>query len=322
MSIDCHKEFQNYLKEIKITKTRKDNLKNSKNAIRKKIKKWFDEKEKNKPLFKTQGSFSMKTLINQEKGDYDIDDGIYLQNLDDKKADWPKTETVHDWIQKAVDGHTNTPPKDKKNCVRVIYERQEKEDSYHVDLPIYNKDKNEKYYLARKGEDQWVESNSKDFDDWFRAKVKEYGEQFRAIITYLKGWKDFKGYDIPGIIFTVLVELNFIDNEKDDNSFFETTKEICKYLKNNKTLNRPIEPKENIFDNWSDNKKEELKECFNSLKNKLESINNCNNKKEACEKYRKNIFGYRFSKCENDNENKNHTRYFPLSDKPKNYGRY
>ena len=324
MSIDCHKEFQDYLEKIKITETRKNNLKNSKNAIRNKIKDWFKNKQQEnesnnwrKPLFRTQGSFSMKTLINQEKGDYDIDDGIYLENLDSDKDNWPQTETVHNWIKNAVDGHTNTPIQDKKNCIRVIYERQNEEDSYHVDLPIYSQDKNKKYYLARKGEEQWIESNSKDFDDWFKDKVKLHGEQFRKIIIYLKGWRDFKDYDVPGVVFTVLAECNFVSQEqkqRNDSSFFKTIKNICQYLENCQTLNRPVKPYEDIFDGWSNNKKEKLKEWFNSLKNNLENINDCTNKKVACEKYRNNIFGDRFPECdeyddsEQNQDNKNYYR--------------
>ena len=317
MSINCDKEFKKYLDEIKITKTREENLKKSRDAIRNKIIDYFEEKEKKKPLFMSQGSFLMKTVINQSEGDYDLDDGIYLQNLEDKKEDWEKTETVHQWIKDAVDGHTNIPPEDKKNCVRVIYKRQNEEDSYHVDLPIYAEDENGNYYLARKYEDQWVESNSKDFSDWFKDKVKEEGEQFRKIIIYLKGWKDFKKYDISGIVFTLLVAKNFSSDERDDNCFFKTVKKICKYLEDNKTLNRPVSPKEDILDGWSDTKKDKLKEYFNSLKNNLQKIHDLKNKKEACEKYRDKIFGKRFPECEDCGNNETTSSYRTITNPTK-----
>lgn len=35
----------------------------------------------------------------------------------------------------AIDRHTDTPPEDKPQCVRVIYANEEK----HVDIPIYAK---------------------------------------------------------------------------------------------------------------------------------------------------------------------------------------
>lgn len=48
------------------------------------------------------------------------------------QAKWPTPETVHNWLVKATDGHTNEKPIDKKTCVRVVYAGQ-----YHVDLPAY-----------------------------------------------------------------------------------------------------------------------------------------------------------------------------------------
>lgn len=62
----------------------------------------------------------MGTIVNPLDGEYDIDDGVYLQNLDKENKDsWPTPETVHSWIYKAVEGHTKEDPIDKRIKERV-----------------------------------------------------------------------------------------------------------------------------------------------------------------------------------------------------------
>jgi hypothetical protein len=76
----------------------------------------------------------MGTVINPLDGEYDLDDGVYLQHLDENHhSGWPTSETVHrGWIVEATDGYTKEKPIDKRTCVRVRYACQ-----YHIDLPSY-----------------------------------------------------------------------------------------------------------------------------------------------------------------------------------------
>ena len=127
---NCHNEFKRFLGEIELTETETENLKRGRDSLRKdRIEKYYEENGKRKPSFCEQGSFAVKTTIRQDNKDYDYDDGVYLKHLPEKKEEWPKTETVHNEIVEAVEGHTDTPPKDKTACVRVQYKKD-----YHIDL--------------------------------------------------------------------------------------------------------------------------------------------------------------------------------------------
>ena len=149
---DCHDLFNEFFKNIKLSDSNKSKLIDARNAIRNRIKDYFKDTLKEKsPLFHEQGSFSIGTVVTPLDGEFDIDLGAYLQNL--PQDNWPSPDTVHKWIFKAVEGHTNEAPKDKRTCVRLIYAGK-----YHVDLPIYNSS-SENSFLAEKGEKGWHGSN-------------------------------------------------------------------------------------------------------------------------------------------------------------------
>lgn len=80
---NTHKLLNTFCSEITLSTSKNNNLKTSRNALRSDIKDWFAEKGKKKPIFCWQGSFSMKTLVNPISGDYDLDDGVYLQGYED-----------------------------------------------------------------------------------------------------------------------------------------------------------------------------------------------------------------------------------------------
>jgi len=171
-----------------------------------------------------QGSFSMTTTINPISAKYDLDDGVYLQNIDTSKPmdEWEKPEKVHNWIVDAVDGHTSKAPIDKNLCVRVNYADENK----HIDLPIYAP-KDDTYYLAVKNSG-WIESNPKEISDWFADEVKSNGEQYRRMVRYLKGWKDFREDEnkqiklYGGFQLTVMASYHFYSSDDDEESFYKT----------------------------------------------------------------------------------------------------
>ena len=125
---NCTNEFKQMFEKIDLSKNKIENLKRGRDALRGKISDYYSENNQKQPNFCGQGSFKMKTTIVQKDEDYDLDDGVYLNNLPAEKDKWPKTEDVHKDILKAVDGHTDTPPEDKSACVRVQYKKD-----YHID---------------------------------------------------------------------------------------------------------------------------------------------------------------------------------------------
>lgn len=256
---DLNSEFIKYNEEISLPPSKRDNLISGRDAIRKVVGTYFSETlEVKKPTFVQQGSFAIKTVVNPISGEYDIDDGLYLNHLDEDNL--PKTETAHGWIVKALKDHTKDGPLDKKNCVRIIYSGD-----YHVDIPIYTKQDDENL-LARKGDDQWINSDSKGFNEWFYKKLDLHGEQIRRIVKYLKAYKDYKGINIPGIVFTVLGINNFTYyKDRDDTCLVKVAESCLSYLSNDTNLYMPVEPYDNILEKYSKSKIDELKILFKEL---------------------------------------------------------
>lgn len=288
---NTHSLFKDFYSKINLADTKKESLKTSRNALRLDIKNWFSDKGKNIPRFCWQGSFAMKTVINPiDNGEYDLDDGIYLQGYDSyEKNEWPTTSTVHSWVKDAVKDRTKKSPIDKDTCIRVSYAA-----GYHIDLPIYIV-KNEVAYLAHKTKD-WIESDPKAFKSWFIDKVKNdtYGEQLRRVVKFLKAWKDFKGIQLKGIEITILATENFeAYTNRDDKAILNTIKNILTTLENKFSCVKPVAPWEDLFGDASDSKKNNIINGFKSLKSNVEQAIDVADEKTAS-KYLKKSFGDRF----------------------------
>ena len=169
---DCSRNFNNgdecYRNKITLGSEKEDQLRTSRNALRKKIMAYLEKKGAEDIKFYRQGSYAHHTIINPLDGDYDIDDGVYMDLSGFEKE--PSTKTIHNWIADAVEGHTQTPPNDREPCIRAIFKA-----GYHVDLPAYKVMKEngkDVYYLAKKSAG-WENSNPRAMTDWFNGQVKE-----------------------------------------------------------------------------------------------------------------------------------------------------
>ncbi|HAN20403.1 MAG: hypothetical protein A2Y15_08600 [Clostridiales bacterium GWF2_36_10] len=281
--------FSDFDGKIKLTNAKTNSLKTSRDALRKDIRDWFFEKNKDIPTFCWQGSFAMKTTVNPlSGGEYDLDDGVYLEGYSDiDKESWPTTSTVHGWIKSSVEDRTSDLPIDKDTCIRVTYTS-----GYHIDLPIYII-KNDIAYLAHKTKG-WIESDPKAFKKWFVDHVSDKGEQLRRIVRYLKSWKDYKNVSLKGIEITILVTNHFdkYDN-RDDKSLKNTISSIISSLEESFSCYKPVIPNEDLFEGFSDTKKTSINDSLKNALNKLEKAINEPNEKKASE-YLQSIFGERF----------------------------
>jgi hypothetical protein len=295
---DCNKEFSQFLDKIQLVKTKIEHLRTSRDALRDRIKTYFEDKGENIPNFTGQGSFKAHTCINQSDEDYDIDDGVYLQHLPENKDNWPKTETVHEEIKEAVKDHTDLPPKDKTTCVRVQYKKE-----YHVDLAIYGEFE-EKIYLARKGSEQWEENNPKLFTEWILGKVKSNGEQLRNLIKYVKKWAYYNGWidSISGFLITILVGNHFSQSEgRDDLALYYTLVNIADYLRTNRKILRPVKPIKNMTESFSDEDMDKMISRFEKFRDKSQKAVTGVVKKESQETWR-SLFGDDFPKYTEDEQ--------------------
>jgi hypothetical protein len=311
------KQFKEYHGVVKLSPSKKKELigdgtkKGSRDALRDRIKKSFKDNERKQPKFYMQGSFSMTTTINPISAEYDLDDGVYLQNIDTSKPmdEWEKPEKVHKWIMDAIDDHTSKDTTDKNLCVRVNYADEKK----HIDLPIYVT-KDDTYYLAVRNSG-WIESNPKEISDWFVDEVKSKGEQYRRIVRYLKGWKDFRENRnssiklFGGFQLTVLTSYHFVEDlGSDEESFFKTAQEINNNLwKYRYEIAHPKNDK-NIIEHYIDRRKEIFQDEFKAMFEKAKKAYEENDCVEKSKKWEK-VFGDRFPQlssedCEKDKNTK------------------
>jgi hypothetical protein len=298
---DCNKDFSKFLDKIQLGKTKIEYLRTSRDALRDRIKTYYKDKNENIPEFLGQGSFKAHTCINQKDEDYDIDDGVYLKHLPEKKDDWPKTESVHDEIIEAVKNHTDQQLEDKTACVRVQFKKE-----YHVDLAIYG-EFNGKVYLARKGTEQWEENNPKLFTEWILGKVKTHGEQLRSIIKYIKKWAYYNGWNnsISGFFITILVGNHFSQaSERDDLSLYNTLVNITDYLKNNRKIIRPVVPAKDMTESFSEADMDKMISRFEEFRNKAKEAVTGTVKKDAQEKWQ-SLFGDDFPKFVEEKQSNN-----------------
>lgn len=64
---NCTDEFNQFLAKIDLSKTKIENLRCGRDALREKVGDYYSENGQKKPDFCGQGSFSMKTTIVQKK---------------------------------------------------------------------------------------------------------------------------------------------------------------------------------------------------------------------------------------------------------------
>jgi len=290
-------EFDVFLKKVRILKgdsKYKDLLKSQK-SNEDIIKKYFTDNKIKEPTFIEQGSFEMDTIVNPLNGDFDLDDGIYLNEKPEKYSEPSSVLTVHNWVISAVENITKDGTSDKNTCVRLNYKKE-----YHIDFPIYIVETNSKQYLAHKVKG-WTESYPTKFLSWFENKISTE-EQIRRIVIYLKAWKDYQQekekIKLPnGMILTLLAIYNYVKDDEDQFSFFSTCKNIKASLDKGYNLKRPVDPGENLFDECSEEKKKNLNKGIEDLNDFAQKAIKETSYVKSSEYWIK-IFGDRFPKGE------------------------
>jgi len=243
---NCNKLFLDFNDDLRVRKSKVQSLEKSKDSLRNKVKSYFTENHSEYiPNFFIQGSKKMGTMIRTKEDTCDLDDGIYFF----QKPDVTGT-TLQNWILEAIKDVTNTPPMHKKKCIRVIYQGD-----YHIDLPIYYKlDEDAHPFLAVKDE-EFEESDAKEFIEWFIEKKDEKG-QLARIIRYLKAWSDHLLNKMPcGLAMTVLAEDNIEYDDRNDISLKETLKKIHKSLTDDWECVMPTTPFDDLFDDYDETRK-------------------------------------------------------------------
>lgn len=243
-SIDCNDEMKAYhADEVTLPKADQDEMRARRDAGRTRLRNGLNKAEHPLPKeFSSQGSYAMRTMVQDSQCDYDIDDGVYFEKDDLKDGDGnylaPREARVR--VRNALkDERLAYDAAVKTNCVRQKYPG-----GYHIDIPVYRiirtKDLfgNEVVEYEHAGGDDWVKSDARAVTRWYNDAIGQelkYGEsdysQKRRVTKLTKklarsrfAWKS---KTTSGICLSKLVVDNFVRVPwRDDDALRETWKGI------------------------------------------------------------------------------------------------
>ncbi|MEO5910839.1 MAG: CBASS cGAMP synthase [Pelobium sp.] len=291
---NSHNLFLEYHQEISIGKNKKARMISSKEALRKRISKWFKDNHSDyEPKFYIQGSHKMKTGIRTKEDICDLDDGVYFFKEPDVTA-----TTLQSWVKEAVNGYTSTDPEHRKKCVRSIFV-----DDYEIDHPIYYKVDGNEYNIAVKNIG-FEDSDPKAMVEWFNSKKDKDGKLIRHVM-YLKGWCDELRHKMPSGLAMSILAANALDNivlnERDDITLRDILKEIKKELDRDFKCIVPAVPNDDLFKDFDGtNFLKALNDFIDDADKALKDENQL-----SSSKLWRNHLGKRFPEGKDENHEKN-----------------
>lgn len=255
--IDCHSEMTNFHRDnVTLSKKQQSEMRTRRDAGRTRLENGLNEAKKPQPKeVRSQGSYQMRTMVQDDDYDYDIDDGAYFAS-DDLKDDagvalTPKAARQRVCDALVWDGRLKQEATVKRNCVRQVYAA-----GYHIDIPVYRivttRDKNDdpvEHYELASG-DEWTHSDARAVTRWFNGLVGELnagesdGSQMRRVTKLSKKFArrvDWKNKTTSGISITKLVVDHFqFSADRDDKALRETWKAIDKKLQKSVEIDHPV----------------------------------------------------------------------------------
>ncbi len=267
---DCAKEILGYHNDCTtLPQNEREEMRSRRNSNRDRVKRGLEKNEKPKQKeFASQGSYSMRTMVQHPDNDYDIDDGIYFlkDDLIDANGVEMTALSTRQMIRDAVDdGGFKKPPEVRDNCVRVFYQT-----GYHVDLPSYREvtqentqGENETFFELASID--WTRSDARDVTSWFDDQNKTQspddsnGRQLRRMARLIKKFAtsrpDWKGQIGSGFMITKLVTEEYSSNiNREDVSMHSTMKAIKERLDTDLVVKHPVTPDATITDGDADAK--------------------------------------------------------------------
>ena len=261
---DCHADVRAFHdQKVTLPGSEQDQMRNRRDSNRVRLKRNLEKDEKQTPYeFVSQGSYKMKTMLQDDKNDYDIDDGAYFQKSElvgDRGAEMSSLD-ARKMVRDAMDdGKFKTPPEVRTNCVRIYYNA-----GYHVDIPVYRRisdeEADEVYYELASGAG-WQRSDARDVTDWYEEIRKGTSDQiqFRRLNRHLKkhakSRESWKSRNLSGFGITVLLaEEHVLFTDREDLALYCTMEAIKNRLDNNTVINHPVTPDQTVTTGIPDSK--------------------------------------------------------------------
>ncbi|AMZ77797.1 MULTISPECIES: cyclic GMP-AMP synthase DncV-like nucleotidyltransferase [Enterobacter] len=262
--IDCNKEMKGYhSEEVNLSNAEQAEMRSRRDNGRTRLQNGLTKAGHPLPKkFSSQGSYAMRTMVQDDACDYDIDDGAYFDKEDLKNAegDYLSALDVRKRVKKALkDDRLAYDAVVKTNCVR-----QEYPDGYHIDIPIYRTTCSKdiwgndviEYELA--SGDEWTKSDARKVTSWYNDAVGnelKTGEsdtsQMRRITKLTKKMarsrNAWKKKTTSGICISKLVVDNFIAcPNRDDDALRDTWKAIKLQLDVSQRISHPVFTDKNL----------------------------------------------------------------------------
>jgi len=285
--IDCHADMTAYHRdEVALSLAQQKSMRTHRDAGRTRLENGLDTAGKPQPHeVRSQGSYQMRTMVQDPDNDYDIDDGAYFLSSDLQDDDGvaltplAARQRVCDALK--WDGRFKKEAEVKKNCVRQAYA-----EGYHIDVPVYRivdvEDEegniSERFELA--SGDDWVISDARAVTKWFNGLVGELnqgqadGSQMRRVTKLTKKFArraKWKAKTTSGITISKLVVDHFVASaDRDDKALRETWNAIHEALMLSTKVEHPIVD-QNLAEAGNAQVKH-FRECLKEALDKLEVL--------------------------------------------------
>lgn len=263
-TIDCNKEMKGY-HSTKVNLSNKDQteMRGRRDNGRTRLRSGLTKAGHPLPEeFSSQGSYAMRTMVQDDACDYDIDDGGYFdkEDLKDANDDYLGARDARTRVRNALkDSRLAYDAVVKTNCVRQRYP-----DGYHIDIPVYRKIRlkdvwgNEVVEYELASGDDWVKSDARKVTRWYNDAVgselkagQSDTSQLRRITKLTKkvarsraAWKK---KTTSGICISKLVVDHFMVRlDRDDDALRDTWKAIKAQLDFSQRIAHPVYADKNL----------------------------------------------------------------------------
>lgn len=270
-SIDCNKEMKGYhADEVNLPKDSQAEMRSRRDSGRTRLKNGLIKADYPLPKeFSSQGSYAMRTMVQDEACDYDIDDGVYFdkEDLKDANGDYLGARDARMRVRKGLkDDRLAYDAVAKTNCVRQPYP-----DGYHIDIPVYrtisSKDiwGNDVVEHELASGDDWVKSDARKVTRWYNDAVGselKMGQadtsQLRRITKLSKKMarsrEAWKKKTTSGICISKLIVEHFKARpDRDDDALRDTWKAIKLQLDFSQRIGHPVYADQSLAEEGDEN---------------------------------------------------------------------
>lgn len=318
--IDCHSEMSSFHKEeVTLSSAQQKDMRGRRDAGRARLEKGLTTAEHPQPReVRSQGSYQMRTMVQDPGNDYDIDDGAYFEkdDLQDANGNALTPLAARQRVCDALkwDGRFNREAAVKSNCVR-----QEYAEGYHIDVPVYRivettdtSDETTEHFELASG-DKWVKSDARGVTRWFNSMVGDLnqgesdGSQMRRVTKLSKKFArraDWKEKTTSGICITKLVVDHFSYSEdRDDLALRNTWKAMDTKLQSSTELAHPVNTV-NLAEE-GDEKLTFFRDCLSSALKTLEGLDKADVTRKDVRQAWDTVFDTDFFSSQPDNNGDN-----------------